>query len=103
VRAAAVNPSDWKIREGYLGRNRPLPAVLGRSVSGIVELIGEGVAAFQVGDEIFGATTSAGAYVEQTIVAERVAAPKPASVSFADASTLPISAATGYDGISISD
>ncbi|WP_179199490.1 alcohol dehydrogenase catalytic domain-containing protein, partial [Streptomyces viridochromogenes] len=53
VRAAGVNPTDWKHRAtgGFLGDP---PFVLGWDVSGVVEATGIGVAAFQPGDEVFG-------------------------------------------------
>ena len=39
VHAASVNPIDWKMREGYTAKTRPLafPAVLGRDFSGVVK------------------------------------------------------------------
>src|SRR4029079_14854731 len=52
VRAAGVNPGDWRLREGSYG---PVaPAVLGREVAGTVAALGAGVSGFAVGDEVFG-------------------------------------------------
>src|SRR6478736_1258875 len=62
VRAAGVNPVDWKTREGHLRAFMPLdlPAVLGREASGVVESVGPEVTGFVPGDEVFGATAKAG-------------------------------------------
>lgn len=54
VKAAGVNPADWKIREGRLGHHWKLPAPMGREASGVVTAVGEGVEEFAVGDEVLG-------------------------------------------------
>lgn len=56
VRAAGVNPADWKIREGQWQEFRPLtlPAGVGFEASGIVDEVGEGVSGVLVGDAVFG-------------------------------------------------
>lgn len=60
VRAAGVIPTDWKHRAtgGFLGEP---PFVLGWDVSGVVESVGIGVAAFRPGDEVFGMLVHAAA------------------------------------------
>ncbi|SNX56360.1 NADPH:quinone reductase-like Zn-dependent oxidoreductase [Streptomyces sp. TLI_55] len=102
VRVASVNPIDWKLRTGY---RRPtdsgepvFPVVFGSEVSGVVEEIGADVDGFAVGDEVFG-NTAAGAYAEYALLPAALTAHKPAGLSFADAATLPVAAATAYDGI----
>ncbi|MFF6987415.1 zinc-binding dehydrogenase [Streptomyces sp. NPDC010273] len=102
VRAAGVNPVDWKQRTGY---RRPgetgsheFPAVFGNEVAGVVEETGAGVDGFAVGDEVFGSAV-AGAYAEFALLAAPVTAHKPAALSFTDAATLPVAAATAYDGV----
>ncbi len=102
VRAAGVNPVDWKIRAGYLREYMPLdlPAVLGREVSGVVEGIGKDVDGFAAGDEIFGsAAPGSGGLAEFTLVTATAAAKKPPQVSFTDAAVLPVTGATAYDAI----
>ncbi|QAV70989.1 NADP-dependent oxidoreductase [Salinibacterium sp. UTAS2018] len=99
VYAAAVNPVDWKIRSGLLGQRQPLPAAMGREVAGIVTAVGDGVDGYAVGDEILGAVAPGhGGFAKHTIVRAVDAVAKPEEVSFADASTIPIAAATAYDG-----
>ncbi len=102
VRAAGVNPVDWKIRAGYMRDFIPLdlPAAMGREVSGVVRAVGTDVDGFAVGDEVFGAVAStSGGYAEYAIVPAAGAAKKPAKLSFAEAAVLPVAATTAYDGI----
>ncbi|MEO5796909.1 MAG: NADP-dependent oxidoreductase [Rhodoferax sp.] len=56
VKAAGVNPIDWKLRSGYLHAMMPLafPAGVGFDAAGVVDAIGEGVTGVSVGDAIFG-------------------------------------------------
>lgn len=56
VRAAGVNPVDWRIREGQVLGAHPveLPSGLGLDASGVVDEIGEGAEGFAVGDRVFG-------------------------------------------------
>jgi len=100
VRAAGVNPVDWKIRAGYLREfiSKELPAGLGQEVAGVVEGLGQGAEAFAVGDEVFGPALDGG-YAEYACVPADKAALKPVGVSFVDAATLTVGAATAYDGV----
>jgi NADPH2:quinone reductase len=102
VRAAGVNPVDWKIRSGMFGSAKPgdLPAVLGSEVSGVVQEVGKDVDGFAVDDEVFGSVApGSGGYAQYTLVTAKAAAHKPPQVSFNDAATLPVAAATAYDGV----
>jgi NADPH:quinone reductase-like Zn-dependent oxidoreductase len=56
VRAASVNPIDWKIRAGYMQQFMPLelPAIPGRDAAGVVDEVGDGVVGTAVGDVVFG-------------------------------------------------
>ncbi|KPI20378.1 NADPH:quinone reductase [Actinobacteria bacterium OK074] len=102
VRAAGVNPVDWKQR---VGLRRPdgadshvFPAVFGNEVAGIVQETGEGVDGFAAGDEVFGRPV-VGGYSEYALLSVHLIARKPAALSFTDAATLPVAAATAYDGV----
>jgi NADPH:quinone reductase-like Zn-dependent oxidoreductase len=99
VRAAGVDPADWKVRSGLRTATVPVtfPAILGREVAGTVVAAGEGVSGFTPGDAVFGAAQ--GGYAEFTLVDAESAAHKPDGVSFADASTLPVAAGTAYDAM----
>lgn len=99
VRAAGVNPGDWKVREGSYGAIA-LPAVLGREVAGTVEQVGSGVEGFVVGDEVFGGTPGMlGGWAELARVSASFAAHRPESVRATDAATLPVAGGTAYDGL----
>src|SRR5215210_9050371 len=58
IKAAGVNPADWKIREGYMQQMVPLqfPSTLGMDFSGIIKQVGEGVSPsdFKQDDEVYG-------------------------------------------------
>lgn len=101
VRAAGVNPADWKRRAGMRGPGEPdpeFPVVFGREAAGVVEAAGPGVTGFAAGDEVFGHPVG-GSYAEYAVLPAAAAARKPARVSWSDAATLPVAAATAYDGI----
>ncbi len=98
VRAAGVNPVDWKLRSGMFSASGQFPAVLGNEVSGVVEQVGRGVTGFAVGDAVFGSSVSGG-YAQYALVPADLAAHKPEALSFDDAATLPVAAATAYDGV----
>jgi NADPH:quinone reductase-like Zn-dependent oxidoreductase len=102
VRAAGVNPVDWKVRAGMHRAFLPLamPAVLGREVAGVVEQLGKGVDGFAIGDQVFGScATGCGGYAEFAVLTADRTARKPAGVSFIDAAALPIAAGTAYDAV----
>jgi NADPH:quinone reductase-like Zn-dependent oxidoreductase len=92
VRAAGVNPIDFKIRRGWTQGFMPvtLPATPGHEVAGVVDEAGEG-AEFAVGDEVVG-WSKTGAYAEHAVVANVV--PKPAGVSWEQAVGLPVAGET---------
>jgi NADPH:quinone reductase-like Zn-dependent oxidoreductase len=101
VRAAGVNPVDWKKRTGYRPAGVPapeLPAVFGGEAAGVVERVGADVTAFAPGDEVFGQALTGG-YAEYTLLPAAITARRPPGVSFEDAATLPIAAATAYDAL----
>ena len=101
VRAAGVNPVDWKLRAGKRRPGSPpaaFPEVLGSEVAGVVERVGEGVEGFAVGDAVFGNPVTGG-YAEHTLLPVSIAAHKPAGLTFTEAAALPVAAATAYDGV----
>uniref|UniRef100_A0AAU2W0Q3 NADP-dependent oxidoreductase n=1 Tax=Streptomyces sp. NBC_00008 TaxID=2903610 RepID=A0AAU2W0Q3_9ACTN len=101
VRAAGVNPVDWKLRTGYTrpgSEPQPFPTVLGSEAAGVVVAAGPDVEGFAPGDEVFGSPVTGG-YAEYTLLPVAVTAHKPAVLSFTDAAALPVAAATAYDGL----
>jgi NADPH:quinone reductase-like Zn-dependent oxidoreductase len=85
VRAAGVNPSDWKKREGLM--DPELPQTLGYEAAGVVDEVGEGVADVAVGDRVFGLSAEGAAQAELAVLSYY--APVPPSLDFAGAAALP--------------
>jgi hypothetical protein len=85
VRAAGVNPSDWKKRKGLM--NGELPQTMGHEAAGVVDELGEGVGDVAVGDRVFGFSVEGAAQAELTVLSYY--APIPPSLDFADAAALP--------------
>jgi len=80
VRAAGVNPVEWKIRRG--AREVPLPAGLGSDVAGVVDAVGAWVTEVSAGDEVFGVSTTP-SYAEYALAKPSQLACKPATVPWA--------------------
>src|SRR3954471_401960 len=98
VRAAGVNPGDWRLREGSYGTVGP--AVLGREVAGTVVAVGPGVDAFAEGDEVFGGCPGmVGGGAEEALVTASFAAHRPVGVPPEAAAALPVAAGTAYDAL----
>ncbi len=98
VKAVAINPVDMKVRQSHTpegGQYR----VLGYDASGVVQAVGSKVSKFKVGDEVYyaGALTRQGSNAELQAVDERIAAHKPATLDFAQASALPLTTLTAYE------
>jgi NADPH:quinone reductase-like Zn-dependent oxidoreductase len=104
VEAAGVNPVDSQTRSGS-GMHSVLgdpPFVVGWDVAGVVEAVGMGVTRFAVGDEVFGMPwlpRQAAAYAEYVTAPSRHFAPKPSSLSFAEAGALPLASLTAWQSL----
>jgi NADPH:quinone reductase-like Zn-dependent oxidoreductase len=85
VRAAGVNPSDWKKRKGLM--DDELPQTMGYEAAGVVDELGEGVTDVAVGDRVFGFSTAGAAQAELAVLSSY--APIPPSLGFAGAAALP--------------
>ena len=92
VRAAGVNPIDWKLRAGYMREMMPLslPAGSGYDAAGVIDAVGEGVTGASVGDAVFGKghNTMAGYAILQEW------ASKPEGLSFEEAAGFPVAVET---------
>ncbi|MBZ2199176.1 NADP-dependent oxidoreductase [Occultella gossypii] len=98
VRAAGVNPADWKRREGAFGTHDPLPVAMGLEASGVVTAVGDGVQDFAVGDEVLGTPARGlGAFAEHTVLDAAQTVVKPEEISFTDAATIPVAGTAAYD------
>jgi NADPH:quinone reductase-like Zn-dependent oxidoreductase len=103
VRAAGLNPVDFKFRQGKLRAIlRPkLPFVLGNELAGEVISIGRDVKRFRVGDRVFArvAKDRAGAFAEQACVHEDHAAHMPRDLDFTAAAAVPLAALTALQAL----
>src|SRR5436309_15057657 len=86
IHATAVNPADWKLRNGFFGKDAPLPLTLGFDFSGVIEALGEGVTRWKAGDEVYG--YALGAYAEYIAVKESMTVAKPKSVDHIHAAAI---------------
>ncbi|KUL33922.1 NADPH:quinone reductase [Streptomyces sp. NRRL F-4489] len=87
VRAAGVNPVDWRLREGQVLGAHPveLPFGVGQDAAGVVDEIGEGVEGVEVGDRVFGEGTST--YAEFAVLGAWARMPE--GLSFEEAAGYP--------------
>ncbi len=90
VRAAGVNPVDWKIAQRRVG------LVPGTDVAGTIEALGEGVSGFAVGDAVLGFARNSGSYAEFAVVPVTSLAKKSKALSFEQAAGVPIAGETAY-------
>src|SRR5215212_6074395 len=101
VKAAAVNPVDWKIRDG-LGEMFGLkpPLILGCEVAGTVETVGDNVKNFAAGDDVYGYLgTHSGGYAEYVAAPASEFVRKPKQIDFDTAASVPVGALTAWQGI----
>ena len=90
VRAAGVNPVDWKSAPRRLGM------VPGTDVSGTIDTLGEGVTGWKVGDQVLGFARQSGSYAEYAVIPVTSLAHRPKSMNFEQAAGVPIAAETAY-------
>jgi NADPH2:quinone reductase len=100
IQAISVNPVDTKIRKGG-GPGQPSGElkILGWDAAGVVIEVGSGVTLFAPGDEVYyaGSLDRPGCYAEYHAVDERIVGRKPASIDFANAAALPLTAITAWE------
>jgi NADPH:quinone reductase-like Zn-dependent oxidoreductase len=90
VRAAGVNPIDWKVRSGAMGGD--LPKRTGQEVAGVVDKLGDGVTGIEVGEAVFGGAAGGGGAAQYALVENY--ARVPASLDFVGAAALPVAVET---------
>jgi NADPH:quinone reductase-like Zn-dependent oxidoreductase len=98
VRAASVNPIDWKIRSGAHGDGTiSEPQIPGSDAAGVVDEVGDGVTGVSVGDEVFGLASRA--YAEFAVM--RAWARKPADVDWATAAAAGVAGETSVRALDL--
>ncbi len=100
VKAASVNPVDWKIMAGYLDGMMDVnfPVVPGWDVAGVVEAVGPDTPEFEVGDEVYSYgrrdTVQGGTFAELVALPAAIVARKPAVLGWGEAAGLPLTGLT---------
>jgi NADPH:quinone reductase-like Zn-dependent oxidoreductase len=107
IKAAGVNPADWKIREGGLQQlvSLQFPSTLGIDFSGVIKQVGEGVSPsdFKQGDEVYGQAGvingGSGAFAEMALANTESIANKPKRLSHAEAAGLPLVGVSAWQAL----
>jgi alcohol dehydrogenase len=103
VRAASVNPVDFRVRNGALRmvRKYRFPLILGHDLAGVVVRAGRHVTRFQPGDEVFARPSShvIGTFAELIAVEQTEVALKPKNLSFTEAASLPLVGLTSWQAL----
>ncbi len=103
LHAAGVNPVDTKLRGRGTYFPERMPAILGCDGAGVVEAAGPEAQDFQVGDAVYfcngGIGGHPGNYAEYAVIDERLAAPKPRTLSFVEAAAVPLALITAWEAL----
>lgn len=102
LRAASVNPVDYKIRQSGAWARLPMPAILGYDAAGVVDAVGSNVTELAPGDEVFYCARifgRQGTYAEFHVEDAAIIAKKPQRLSFEEAACLPLAAITAHDAV----
>ena len=106
VKAAGINPVDWKIREGYMQQmiHLQFPSTLGLDFSGIIKQVGEDVSSdFKQGDEVYGQagvpSGGSGAFSEMALASATSIAHKPKTLDYAEAAALPLVGVSAWQAL----
>jgi len=99
LKAAGVNPADWKIRSGYFKQFMPLqfPWTPGLEGSGIIQTVGANVTGFKKGQAVYGIVSSG--YAEYALAEKGDIQPKPDSLTFEEAASIPVGALTAWAAV----
>jgi NADPH:quinone reductase-like Zn-dependent oxidoreductase len=95
VKAAGVNPADWKVRTGLWAKFTPEPPfTAGSDFSGVVVEVGNSVTGFRIGDEVYGQASvlsgGSGSFAEMALVNSNNLSLKPKNTDFIQAGALPL-------------
>ena len=92
VRAASVNPVDWKLAAHVAPGSQLIP---GKDVAGVIDATGPAAGAWKVGQQVIALVTN-GAYAEYVVAPVSAVAPKPARLSFEEAAGIPVVGETAW-------
>jgi NADPH:quinone reductase-like Zn-dependent oxidoreductase len=99
LKAAGVNPVDWKFRAGYFQQFMPVqfPWILGVEGAGIIEAVGADVKSLKVGQEVYGTFTNS--YAQYAVAPVNQVFAKPKHLSFEQAAAVPMGALTAWQAV----
>ena len=106
VKAAGINPIDWKIREGYMQQmiHLQFPSTLGLDFSGVIKQVGEDVSSdFSQGDEVYGQagvpSGGSGTFSEMSLASATSIAHKPKTLGHIEAAALPLVGVSAWQAV----
>jgi NADPH:quinone reductase-like Zn-dependent oxidoreductase len=102
VKAASINPVDFKIRSGKYPavKQDRLPYTLGRDVAGVIESLGPQATDFKIGDAVFGMVgIHGGGYAEKVVLDQKAIAHKPQALDDVHAAAIPLAGQTAWQGL----
>ena len=99
VYAAAVNPTDWRFREGEYAKDDSFK-IAGFDFAGVIDAVGAGVTQWKPGDAVFGTKRPQGAYAEYLVTrADGVIYAKPKNFTYEEASGITIAGMTALRAV----
>ena len=96
VRAASVNPVDWKLTGRAAAGAKSIP---GRDFAGVIDAVGPDVSDWKAGDAVIGLAAGGGAYAQYTLAKALAIARKPKNLSFEEAAGIPVVGETAWRAI----
>ena len=103
IKAASINPIDFKTRDGKLKLLLPytMPLILGSDFSGTITQVGQNVTRFKVGDNVYGRPQKnrIGTFAEAIAIHQDDIAIMPSNISFEEAASLPLVGLTSYQAL----
>jgi NADPH2:quinone reductase len=99
VRAIGVNPIDWKLYSGALGRDPQSLGGIGFELAGVVDAVGDGVTDWSVGDEVIAAQVPGNGYTDAAVVPAAGLVAKPQGLSWELAASVPVAGGTAVHAV----
>ncbi len=99
VRAVGVNPIDWKMYSGAMGRDPALLNGIGYELSGVIEAVGDHVEGWNVGDEVIASEVPGNGYTDQAVVPSGGLLTKPAGLTWEQAASIPVAGGTAAHAV----
>ena len=98
IEAAGVGPWDAWIRAGRSALPQPLPLTLGSDIAGVIEEVGNEVSGLDSGIQVYGVVNSqfTGGYAQYAAAKAAMIAPKPSTLNFVEAASMPVVAVTAW-------